>query len=56
MSYLVRTIVHLNNVVKALIRPMLSIRQPDLHQYYSINFDEYFIMEYLISCHDPAAV
>lgn len=56
LPYLARILVHMDNVVEALIRPAVNLSMNEVKQYHSPNFHEYLITEYLIGRHDPAIV
>ncbi|KAI6025436.1 hypothetical protein EDC04DRAFT_2899877 [Pisolithus marmoratus] len=55
LPYLKRCIVHLDNVIEAFIRPILSIPFDKIADYHSKSFDEYLIAETILGRHDPEA-
>lgn len=53
---LCKILVHLDNVIEALIRPAVGLLINEVAKYHSRNFDEYLVTEFLIGRHDPISV
>jgi len=53
---LLRHMVHLDNIVEAMIRPALDVPLDAIADWRNPNFDEYLVTEFLIGRHDPTAV
>jgi len=53
---LVKSLVHLDNVIKATIRPLINEDITKVPQHKSRNYEEYLITEFLIGRHDPKTV
>ncbi|KAI5984887.1 hypothetical protein EDD15DRAFT_2374786 [Pisolithus albus] len=51
--HLLKCIVHLDNVIEAFIRPILSVPLGEMNDYRSQNFDEYLASEIILGRHDP---
>ncbi|KAI6139417.1 hypothetical protein BKA82DRAFT_4020178 [Pisolithus tinctorius] len=50
---LLRNIVHLDNVIKALICPSIGLKENDIPTHHCPSFEEFLVTEYLIGQHDP---
>ncbi|KAI6029946.1 hypothetical protein BKA83DRAFT_24008 [Pisolithus microcarpus] len=53
LPHLLKCIVHLDNVIEAFIRPILSVPLDEIKDYRSQNFDEYIASEIILGRHDP---
>ncbi|KAI6140226.1 hypothetical protein BKA82DRAFT_4019519 [Pisolithus tinctorius] len=53
---LLRNIVHLDNIIEALIRPSIGMKEEDIPTHRCPSFEEFLVTEYLIGRHDPESV
>ncbi|KIN95512.1 hypothetical protein M404DRAFT_935427 [Pisolithus tinctorius Marx 270] len=53
---LLRNIIHLDNIIEALIRPSIGMKEEDIPTHRCPSFEEFLVTEYLISRHDPESV
>ncbi|KAI6140015.1 hypothetical protein BKA82DRAFT_4364399 [Pisolithus tinctorius] len=51
-----RNIVHLDNIIEALIRPSIGMKEEDIPTHRCPSFEEFLVTEYLIGRHDPESV
>lgn len=53
LPYLLKVIVHMDNVIESIIRPCQAIARSEMKNHRFRAFDDYVITEYIIGRHDP---